>query len=159
MELAGLYGGPVREPLTELAQEDEARAEALSHEITGVLPDLTQAATADVDTRTTRFSWREPIPKRGDMQRQWNLRLHIRGARYAAIRLIHRWKDAILRASFDESFEGSLTILKIRPYSVHVVEASAHFGGVEHLYSRFRSSQLELDSPLLESETGVRMLF
>jgi 4-hydroxy-tetrahydrodipicolinate synthase len=40
MELAGLYGGPVREPLTGLSEADEERAEALYREITERLPKL-----------------------------------------------------------------------------------------------------------------------
>lgn len=40
MELAGLYGGPVREPLTELSDEDKERAETLYHEIEERLSEL-----------------------------------------------------------------------------------------------------------------------
>ena len=41
MELAGLYGGPVREPLSELSEADKERAETLYRDITERLPDLT----------------------------------------------------------------------------------------------------------------------
>lgn len=41
MELAGLYGGPVREPLTELSEADQRRAEEYYREMTERLPELT----------------------------------------------------------------------------------------------------------------------
>lgn len=41
LELSGLYGGPVREPLTELTEEDKQRAEKYYHNIVQTLPDLT----------------------------------------------------------------------------------------------------------------------
>ena len=45
MEVAGLYGGPVREPLVELSEEDADRAESRLETVRSL--DLSTPATAD----------------------------------------------------------------------------------------------------------------